>query len=124
MRTENTDPKTCQDRSLYAWNTVAGITRGPRPTDPLQCSQSLVSKLARLGLQGERNMITYFECEVVARYPDQGFLQEQLARTTFPFGSRGDRQIELSRVERFDQGNARIDHHFELYPRIRLCELR
>src|SRR5215469_9887888 len=123
MRTENTHPKTRQDRSLNAWNTVAGITRGPRPTDSLQRGQGLVSKMARIGFQGEREGITRVDSEVVARYPDQGFLEKQPTRMTFPLGSRSYRQIELSPVERFHQGNARIDHHFELHPGISPCEL-
>jgi len=91
--------------------TLAGITRGPRPTHSLQRGQSFVSKLARIGFQGERDAITQVESEVVARDPDQGFLEEQLTRTTFPVGSRSNRQIDLSRVERFHQGNAHVDHH-------------
>jgi len=48
----------------------------------LQRRQSLVSKLARIGFQGERDAITHVESEVVARYPDQRFLEKQLTRTS------------------------------------------
>jgi hypothetical protein len=90
--------------------TLAGITRGPRANPLFAARPEPRLEIGKDRVSGRAGRYHSSRAEVVARDPDQGFLEEQLTRTTFPVGSRSNRQIDLSRVERFHQGNAHVDH--------------